>query len=143
MRSRMILSGGDGDGTLGAKAVKERGGLTLAQVPATVGPAQPRHAAKAPSPAASIDMAVPAEEMGEQLAGLRRSFDALATTRGQGQRDGAGPAATSCAHEIYAILRSQTGHDFSGYKTKTFMRRVRRRMQVLQNAGSIEITSRR
>src|SRR5690606_7762442 len=34
--------------------------------------------------------------------------------------------------EIYGILRSHSGHDFSGYKTKTFMRRVKRRMHVLQ-----------
>ena len=34
--------------------------------------------------------------------------------------------------EIYAILRAQVGHDFSGYKTKTFLRRVQRRMQMLQ-----------
>jgi two-component system CheB/CheR fusion protein len=34
--------------------------------------------------------------------------------------------------EIYGILRNQIGHDFSGYKTKTFMRRVQRRMQVTQ-----------
>ena len=35
---------------------------------------------------------------------------------------------------IYAILRSQTGHDFSGYKIRTFLRRVYRRMQIHQCA---------
>ena len=30
------------------------------------------------------------------------------------------------------ILRNQIGHDFSGYKTKTFLRRVQRRVQVVQ-----------
>jgi two-component system CheB/CheR fusion protein len=34
--------------------------------------------------------------------------------------------------EIYGILRGQIGHDFSGYKSKPFMRRVQRRMQVVQ-----------
>jgi two-component system, chemotaxis family, CheB/CheR fusion protein len=34
--------------------------------------------------------------------------------------------------EICGILRSQIGHDFSGYKTKTFMRRVQRHMHVTQ-----------
>ena len=34
--------------------------------------------------------------------------------------------------EIYAILRSQIGHEFGGYKTKTFMRRVQRRMHIRQ-----------
>ena len=32
---------------------------------------------------------------------------------------------------IYRLLLSQVGHDFSGYKDKTFMRRVQRRMQVV------------
>ena len=36
--------------------------------------------------------------------------------------------------DIYALLRNQIGHDFSGYKAKTFMRRVLRRMQVTQHA---------
>jgi CheR methyltransferase, all-alpha domain len=30
---------------------------------------------------------------------------------------------------IYSILRKHTGHEFSGYKEKTFVRRVHRRMQ--------------
>jgi len=30
-------------------------------------------------------------------------------------------------HTIARILHNQVGHDFSGYKEKTFMRRVRRR----------------
>lgn len=34
--------------------------------------------------------------------------------------------------EIYELLRAQMGHDFSGYKTKTFLRRVQRRKQVNQ-----------
>src|SRR5262249_21732535 len=33
---------------------------------------------------------------------------------------------------IYRILQNQVGHDFSGYKEKSFQRRVRHRMQVLQ-----------
>ncbi|HEY2419450.1 MAG TPA: CheR family methyltransferase [Steroidobacteraceae bacterium] len=33
--------------------------------------------------------------------------------------------------QICSILRSQLGHDFSGYRDKTFLRRVRRRMQVV------------
>jgi two-component system CheB/CheR fusion protein len=32
---------------------------------------------------------------------------------------------------IYRLLATQVGHDFSGYKEKTFTRRVRRRMQVV------------
>ena len=39
-----VLSGGDGDGTLGVKAIKERGGLTLAQTHNGYGPGHPEHA---------------------------------------------------------------------------------------------------
>ncbi|MEO9189945.1 MAG: CheR family methyltransferase [Acetobacteraceae bacterium] len=36
---------------------------------------------------------------------------------------------------ICATLRTRLGHDFSGYKDKTFLRRVQRRMQVLNIAA--------
>ena len=32
--------------------------------------------------------------------------------------------------KIYTLLRTRTGHDFSEYKDRTFLRRVQRRMQV-------------
>jgi len=38
--------------------------------------------------------------------------------------------------EICAILRHQLGHDFSGYRSQTFLRRVERRMQVT-NAATV------
>ena len=37
----VVLSGGDGDGTLGIKVIKELGGLTLAQVKDGHGPGHP------------------------------------------------------------------------------------------------------
>ncbi|MBZ9936972.1 PAS domain-containing protein [Mesorhizobium sp. BR1-1-16] len=131
----VILSGGDGDGTLGAKAIKERGGLTLAQASDASGPRNPDMPESAIS-SGMIDLAVPAEEMGEKIVAFVRSFHALAVlTETKNKSEEA--ALQSARGQIYSILNSQTGHDFSGYKTKTFMRRVRRRMQVLQ-LGSLE-----
>ncbi len=43
--------------------------------------------------------------------------------------------------QICALLRARTGHDFSGYKDKTVVRRVQRRMQVLQIDEVPEATS--
>ena len=40
--------------------------------------------------------------------------------------------AEAARREICTILRGQVGHDFTGYKEKTFLRRVQRRMQVVQ-----------
>ncbi|MDE5459045.1 chemotaxis protein CheR, partial [Bradyrhizobium sp. CSA112] len=37
--------------------------------------------------------------------------------------------------EIFAILRRQVGHDFSGYKPSTFVRRLQRRISVVGAAG--------
>ena len=125
----IILSGGDGDGTVGIKAIKEHGGLTMAQV---VGDNGPRHPDMPLSAIATgvVDFALPVEEMGQRLMllleGLRRFEDGLAGK----ESDAAYLARTQKA--VYAVLRNRIGHDFSGYKSRTFNRRVYRRMQVLQ-----------
>lgn len=124
----VILSGGDSDGTLGVKAIKQRGGLTLAQV----GDGSPPLHPDMPDSAilsGMVDFAIPVDEMGARLAEWSQSL-----VEGDGASLGL-PAGDGAEHEalrmeICALLRHQTGHDFRGYKTKTFLRRVRRRMQV-------------
>src|SRR5262245_18086235 len=117
----IVLSGAGSDGTLGIKAIKEHGGLTMAQ--ATDG-SGPRHSSMPESAIASglVDLAVPVETMPEQLVAYVRSFDIL-------DKD---EEAEKTRRTICAILLDQTGHDFNGYKTRTFYRRIERRMQVLQ-----------
>ncbi|MBB3302464.1 hypothetical protein FHT72_006671 [Rhizobium sp. BK077] len=78
-----------------------------------------------------IDLALPAEEMGEKLIAFARSFDLLLDFGEIDEHNKAADLERS-RERIYLILRTHTGHDFSGYKTKTFLRRVRRRMQVRQ-----------
>ncbi|KQP31997.1 CheR family methyltransferase [Methylobacterium sp. Leaf100] len=117
----VVLSGGGTDGTLGIKAIKERGGLTFAQgSDGTV----PRHPDMPASAIATglVDFELPADAIGAQLAEYARSFGVI-----EGLETAAAEAAMS---EIHALLRDQVGHDFSGYKPKTFARRVQRRMQV-------------
>jgi two-component system CheB/CheR fusion protein len=125
----VVLSGGDGDGTLGIKAIKERGGLTMAQIANGFGPGHPDMPDSAIA-TGYVDFAIPVSEMGEKLVEFARSSalieDIIDTA--QQQEQNIHPALP----EIYGILRNQVGHDFSGYKTKTFMRRVLRRMQVTQ-----------
>lgn len=126
----IVLSGGDGDGTLGVKAIKERGGLTVAQTADQYGPTTPSMPQSAIS-SGLIDIEAKADEMGQKLIDYAASFDVLENlTLHEGeQQEGAIERAKA---EIYAVLRSHSGHDFSGYKSKTFLRRVRRRMQVRQ-----------
>ncbi|CAN5255574.1 chemotaxis protein CheB [soil metagenome] len=126
----IVLSGGDGDGTLGVKAIKEHGGLTLAQVADGHGPRHPSMPDSAIS-TGFVDFAVPVEEMGAKIAAFVRDLsepDRLGSPRS----DSVQAASDSLRREIYAILRSHVGHDFTGYKSKTFFRRVQRRMQVVQ-----------
>ncbi len=122
----VVLSGGDGDGTLGIKAIKERGGLTLAQTANGHGPAHPSMPQSAIA-TGLVDFAVPAEEMGERLAQFAHSLRIV-----EDLEEAAAPDPFAEARpDIYRLLRSQIGHDFSGYKTRTFNRRVQRRMQVV------------
>ncbi|SAK81483.1 chemotaxis protein [Caballeronia glebae] len=127
----VVLSGGDSDGTLGVKAIKEAGGLTLAQAADGFGPHHPDMPASAIS-TGLVDFAVPAEAMGARLVDFARgafTLDGIAA----GNDDAAQSTALDEARDaICTILRNQVGHDFSGYKVKTFLRRVQRRMQVLQ-----------
>ena len=121
----VILSGGDGDGTLGIKAIKERGGITFAQTADGFGPQHPDMPDLAIS-SGLVDFAIPVDQMGPRLAEFAQSVvlsDEMATGAEAGET-------TEALAEIYGILRNQVGHDFSGYKSKTFVRRVQRRMQV-------------
>ncbi|WP_328809345.1 chemotaxis protein CheB, partial [Paraburkholderia kirstenboschensis] len=127
----IVLSGGDSDGTLGIKAVKEHGGLTMAQIADGFGPQHPSMPDSAIG-SGLVDFAIPVEQMGAKLAEFARSayvLDDIALTASNAVEE---QQIGDARKEIYGILRSQLGHDFSGYKTKTFMRRVQRRMQVIQ-----------
>ena len=126
----VVLSGGDGDGTLGIKAIKERGGLTLAQISDGQ---SPRHPDMPQSAIATglVDFAIPVDEMAGTLIKFLHGFDSFDTLLEQEDESQASDL-SKAQKKIYAILRNRIGHDFSGYKTRTFNRRVYRRMQVLQ-----------
>jgi two-component system CheB/CheR fusion protein len=126
----ILLSGSDADGTLGIKAIKEAGGLTVAQGADGTAPlhAEMPNAAIA---AGVIDIIAPLDDIASRIADYARNFGALEAKVSHdseklesGAADGYQP--------IFRLLLNQVGHDFSGYKERTFARRVRRRMQVLQ-----------
>ncbi|MER9212124.1 PAS domain-containing protein [Mesorhizobium sp. M0663] len=113
----IILSGGDSDGTLGARAIKEHGGLTIAQASNGSGARNPDMPQSAIS-SGLIDIAAPAEEIGAKLQAFGRGFNVL-----NGLAEGGGEHKADmdrAADEIDPTLRGHSGHDFSSYKTKTF-----------------------
>ena len=126
----IVLSGGDGDGTLGVKVIKEQGGVTFAQTADGDPPLNPEMPQSAIA-TGLVDFAIPAAQMAEKLIEIRNgraTLEALVTADGSDHdADSSDVQKTICE-----ILLKQTGHDFSGYKSKTFFRRVARRMQVRQ-----------
>ena len=123
----IILSGIGYDGTLGAKAIKERGGLTIAQTGDDAAPLYPQMPAHAIASGA-IDLKLPVEQMAGKLLEYARGLGRL-DPDGRGRTDRNRLADGRRA--ICEILNDRTGHDFTGYKERTFLRRIQRRMQVL------------
>lgn len=124
----VILSGTGTDGAIGVKAVREAGGLTLAQ--RFDGDLNAHHGMPDAAVATGfVDDVLPIEALAARLADYITSFgatvlpDTAADESARGQLDGA-------KAEICAILNARVGHDFSGYKTSTFLRRLARRMLV-------------
>ena len=128
----IILSGSGSDGTLGVKAIKEHGGFTLAQDVTGDGP-QHRNMPDTAIAVGVIDVVLPIEELGARLLQFVQSNYQITQATEADTQDPA-TAAASLYNSIYKLLLQQIGHDFSGYKQKTFIRRVQRRMHVLQKA---------
>jgi two-component system CheB/CheR fusion protein len=122
----VVLSGTGHDGALGLKAIKARGGLTLAQGTNGTAPEYPGMPDSAVA-AGAVDLHVAVEEMPGHILAARQAR--LATLR---EADQPILDIDRIRREISDVLRSRLGHDFSQYKLQTFLRRVQRRMQVLQ-----------
>ena len=120
----VILSGMGSDGTLGLRAIKEKGGVVLVQDLATAKfDGMPRSAIDA----GLADIVAPVDELpGRILAYLKR------TPLVQTQELALEEKAQSALEKAIILLRTQTGHDFSAYKKNTFYRRIERRMGIHQ-----------
>ena len=130
----IVLSGGDGDGALGIKRVKERGGLTLAQDPELAEVSSMPRAAIATS---MVDWVLRAEEMPSRLIEYQAREGRLRMPPEQGPNPAERPPPTLGENEVIlrdllAFVRARTGRDFSYYKRATIVRRIARRMQVNQ-----------
>jgi len=120
----IVLSGTGSDGALGLKAIKECGGLTIAQGSNGTAPQYAEMPAGAIATGA-VDLVLPVEEMAAQLLRLKGVHPAKAAPPDQ-ESD-----VDTARLKICDVLRTRLGHDFSNYRSETFLRRVARRMQVL------------
>ena len=123
----IILSGGGSDGAEGVGAIKEHGGLTMAQAEFD------EHAMRGmPSSAAAtgfVDHVLAIKAMPAKLVAYAEYLRAVEPRKGP---DGTREDTAQYLGRICGVLRASVGHDFGQYKTKTLVRRIQRRMQVLQ-----------
>jgi len=118
----IVLSGDGSDGALGVRAIRENGGIVLAQAPneAEFG-SMPRAAI-----ASGADFVAPISDLARRLAELARSRPPAARPSEMADED--------ALRGVLAQLRARLGQDFSGYKRATLLRRIARRMHVAQTA---------
>ncbi|SFK84873.1 CheR family methyltransferase [Methylocapsa palsarum] len=120
----VVLSGTGSDGALGLKAIRLFGGLTIAQGVDGTGP-QYSEMPEGAIAAGVVDLVAPVEDIPAhilRLAGLPSPDAAPAGVPVEEDHDG--------RLKLCEVLHKQVGHDFSGYREKTFMRRVQRRMNL-------------
>jgi len=122
----IVLAGTGGDGTLGVATLKDHGGLAIAEKAAEdkLDPLM-----EGGTPAAIADFILAPEDIPEHIQVYARHLRGLEEKQGF---DEVLAAASTSLSRIADILRNKTGNDFHGYKQNTFLRRVQRRMQVVQ-----------
>ncbi|MEG4984372.1 chemotaxis protein CheB [Microcoleus sp. BR0-C5] len=128
----VVLSGGDGDGSLGLNAIKVAGGMTFAQCQDTAKFDSMPNTAVATG---NVDFVLPPEKIAEELANYSRS--PLLTGSLHLTKVEESPEQGDAQASIFALLQSTTGVDFSDYKPTTIARRIQRRM-VLYKLDSLD-----
>jgi len=128
----VILSGADGDGAIGIKRIKERGGLTIAQDPEMAEQSgMPRSAIST----GMVDWILDVAEMPRRIVEYQARESRLRMPPEEGPNPAILPRPSSLSEEaalrdVLMFLRTRTGRDFSYYKRATIVRRIARRMQV-------------
>ncbi|KPQ33700.1 MAG: two-component system, chemotaxis family, CheB/CheR fusion protein [Phormidesmis priestleyi Ana] len=138
----IVLSGLDGDGAKGLEKIKAAGGIAFAQAQDTAQfDSMPNTAVET----GMVDFILPPAAIANQLseiAGVPYVMQTQTATETDLPLSSSEDASSEDASELstegnslaalYALMRSQTGVDFSQYKRATFERRMRRRMALYQ-----------
>lgn len=122
----IILSGEGTDGSQGLKAISDNGGMTIAQDPSSAEhPAMPQNAVST----GIVDHILPAGKMPRELRSYVEYVEKMVDGKAMYTlREEIGHSLTKICEILYRV----THHDFKHYKTTTLIRRIQRRMQVLQ-----------
>ena len=120
----IVLSGTGTDGTLGARAIKNEGGMVMAQ---SLQSAEHDGMPRSLIATGLVDFELPPAQMGAQL--IQYATHACMTPP---RRAPLAANNENALKKIFILLRVQTGHDFSLYKPSTIIRRIERRMALQQ-----------
>ena len=125
----VVLSGTGSDGTNGVKAVKEHGGLVIAQDPDSAKfDGMPRSVINT----GLADFVLSPEEIAEEILNFSTTPVLLRPLRSDSpfsDEDTPFSEEETLSH-IYTILKNASGIDFTYYKRSTILRRIERRMLV-------------
>ena len=113
----VVLSGTGIDGTRGLKEIREAGGLTFAQDPATA-----RFQGMPSSAATGADAVLAPEAIADEIVRISRHPYV--------SRGGSHPQADEALKKIFVMIRGSYGTDLSFYKFGTVQRRIERRMAL-------------
>ncbi len=136
----IVMSGAGSDGTIGVRAVKECGGLTMAEALSET--RRPGGFESMPQSAVAtgmVDFVVPAGEMPDHLVDYARHLHVVTERKGL---DTIENEALAYLKDICAVLLARKGRDFRHYKTSTLVRRIQRRMQVLRIDSAVDYVQR-
>ncbi len=118
----VVLSGSGADGSIGLRAVHEKGGLVIAQDPEEARyDGMPNSAIQT----GAVDMILPLADIPDALDRFDRQM--VTTPRTAAAADDPSP---DWLAGIIHLLRTRTPHDFSLYKSGTLQRRIKRRMAM-------------
>lgn len=113
-----ILSGTGSDGAHGIRNIRGKGGITIAQDPATAKYDGMPNAAIATQ---CVDLVLPPEKIGAELVRVLKQAPLLPPVPKRKDE-------YKCLERVLALLLEKTGCDFTDYKLATISRRIQRRM---------------
>jgi two-component system, chemotaxis family, CheB/CheR fusion protein len=122
----VILSGEGSDGLQGLKVISEKGGMTIAQhLDSAEYPGMPTSAIAS----GIVDHVLHPENMSDEIMAYEKYLQKMSEKAAMSVLHA---QIGSCLPTICDILYQHTHHDFKHYKISTLIRRIIRRMQILQ-----------
>jgi two-component system CheB/CheR fusion protein len=131
----IVLSGADGDGSIGIKRIKEHGGVTIAQLPEE---SEVNSMPLSAIQTGMVDWVLPVAEIAEKLREFIENERRIRLPDSQEPSDNRLVRASTppedenevALRDVLQQLNTRTGRDFTHYKRATVLRRIMRRLQV-------------